>query len=330
MTHWSYLGRPGKKRSHFLKCTLPYATLDQSIRSDLKAAPMKSKGGVILKARVMACMMNVDPEHQMETCPGNQPLPNILPREMQIGAFTMSPKLAPSDFFDLSHTPHAPLFRDIGYVWEALPKLANYLEAHIGGKGCQIFGDVADGAYIKPDTDVYIGPGAVVESGAYIEGPAYIGPRTLVRHGAYIRSNALLCEGSMVGHATEVKNSILLPGAHAPHFNYVGDSILGNRVNLGAGTKLSNLTVVSRKDPLTGRRPSIKIKILDRVHDTGLTKLGAILGDDVQTGCNSVLNPGVLIGPNTLLYASASLPKGYYPANTIIKLRQTFEYAERR
>jgi NDP-sugar pyrophosphorylase family protein len=151
-----------------------------------------------------------------------------------------------------------------------------------------------------------------------------------VRHGAYVRSNALVSRGCVVGHATEVKNSILLPGAHAPHFNYVGDSILGRKVNLGAGTKLSNLTVVSVKDPATGKRPTLKITVAGEVFDTGLAKLGAILGDGAQTGCNSVLNPGVLIGPRSLVYANASLPKGYYPGDTIIKLRQTFEYAERR
>jgi hypothetical protein len=101
-------------------------------------------------------------------------------------------------------------------------------------------------------------------------------------------------------------------------------------VNLGAGTKLSNLTVVSVKDPATGKRPTLKILIGDELFDTGLAKLGAILGDGAQTGCNSVLNPGVLIGPRSLVYANASLPKGYYPADAIIKLRQTFEYAERR
>jgi NDP-sugar pyrophosphorylase family protein len=145
-----------------------------------------------------------------------------------------------------------------------------------------------------------------------------------------VRSYSLIGRGCVVGHATEVKHSILLPGAHAPHFNYVGDSILGRSSNLGAGTKLSNLTVVSVKDPVPGKRPTLKIIIDGETYDTGLAKLGAILGDGVQTGCNSVLNPGVLIGPRTLVYANASLPKGYYPADTIIKLRQTIEYAERR
>ncbi len=241
----------------------------------------------------------------------------------------MTIPLAPSDFFDLNGYPHAALFDDITCVWEALPRLHDFLFSLMGGKGHQILGDVVSGAFLAEGDDIFIGPGAVVEPGAYIAGPAYIGPGARVSHGAYIRGNALIGAGATVGHATEVKNSILLPHAHAPHFNYVGDSILGRDVNLGAGTKLSNLTVVSVKDPITGQRPTIKIVVGGETLDTGLVKLGAILGDGVQTGCNSVLNPGVLIGPRSLVYANASLPKGYYPPDTIIKLRQTFEYAAR-
>jgi NDP-sugar pyrophosphorylase family protein len=138
-----------------------------------------------------------------------------------------------------------------------------------------------------------------------------------------------LLSGSVLGHASEAKNSIFLPGSHAPHFNYIGDSILGHRVNLGAGTKLSNLTVVSQKNPDTGKRPSLKIKVDDVDHDTELAKIGAILGEDVQTGCNSVLNPGCLIGPRTLVYANVSLRKGYYSPDTVIKLRQEITIAPR-
>ena len=241
----------------------------------------------------------------------------------------MTIDLSPDLFFDLRHLPFRELFDGIDFVWEALPRLEDFLASWVGGRGHQIWGDVRSGALLDPEGDIYIGPGAVVEPGAYIAGPAWIGPGVQVRHGAYIRSHALIGQGSVVGHATEVKHSILLPGAHAPHFNYVGDSILGRGVNLGAGTKLSNLTVVSVKDPTTGKRPTIKLTIDGETFDTGLAKLGAILGDGVQTGCNSVLNPGALIGPRSLVYANASLPKGYYPPDTIIKLRQTFEYAQR-
>jgi len=241
----------------------------------------------------------------------------------------MLPSLKPANFFDLSYEKHRNLFDDVAFVWEVLPRLQNYLNDLLNKQGRQILGNVSPGAFLSGD-DIYIERGAFVEAGAYIAGPAYISANAQVRHGAYIRSNVLIGEGAIVGHATEIKNSVLLANAHAPHFNYVGDSVLGRNVNLGAGTKLSNLTVVSTKDAKTGKRPTIKLKIGDHWFDTGLAKLGAILGDDVQTGCNSVLNPGVLIGPRTLIYANASLPKGYYPSDSILKLRQTFEHAKRR
>ena len=236
--------------------------------------------------------------------------------------------LNPANFFDLSSEKLRDIFDDVALVWEVLPHLHDYLNNLLDKQGRQILGDVSPGAILSGN-DIYIGPGALVEAGAYIAGPAYISANAQVRHGAYIRSNVLIGEGAVVGHATEIKNSILLTNAHAPHFNYVGDSILGRNVNLGAGTKLSNLTVVSTKDA-NGKRPTIKLKIDEQWFDTGLAKLGAILGDDVQTGCNSVLNPGVLVGPRTLIYANASLPKGYYASDRILKLRQTFEHAKRR
>jgi len=163
----------------------------------------------------------------------------------------------------------------------------------------------------------------VVEPGAYIAGPAWIGANCVIRHGAYLRGDVLIGDDCIVGHASEIKHSIMLAGSHAPHFNYIGDSILGAGANLGAGTKLSNLSVASVKDAVTGKRPTIHLSIEGEVFDTGLAKLGAILGDQVQTGCNSVLNPGVLIGPRTLVYANLSLPKGLYPGDSILKLRQT-------
>lgn len=238
-------------------------------------------------------------------------------------------KLLPSSFFDLTDYDHTDLFIDLDYVWQAIDRIADYLSNTIGGKGTQIEGQIMEGAYLS-EGDIVVGPGTVVEPGAYIMGPTLIGADCKIAQGAYIRGNAIIGDGSVVGHTTEVKNSIFLPGAHAPHFNYVGDSILGRGVNLGAGTKLSNLTVVSIKDAATGKRPTIHLTIDGKSYDTGLAKLGAILGDGAQTGCNSVLNPGILIGPRTLVYPNLSLSKGYYSADTIIKLRQTIEVVERR
>ncbi len=228
--------------------------------------------------------------------------------------------LSPTDFFDLEDPFTAQFFEDCTYIWDVLPRLAEIVARLTDGRQT-ILGEVMAGATIS-DRPIYIGEGARIEPGAYVHGPAYIGAGAVVRHGAFVRENAVLLDGSVLGHASEIKNSLLLPGAHAPHFNYVGDSVLGHRVNLGAGTKLSNLGILSEKDRLSGKRPLIKIPIHDEIYDTGLSKLGAIMGDDSQTGCNSVLNPGCLIGKNSLVYANLSLRKGYHPPNSIIKLRQ--------
>ena len=228
--------------------------------------------------------------------------------------------LHPSDFFDLSDPTTAVFFEGCEYVWEALPPIKHHV-ARLTAGGRRIDGTVMDGAWLG-DAPVVIEAGAVVEPGAYVVGPAYIGAGAVVRHGAYVRENVILLDGSVLGHASEAKNALFLPGAAAPHFAYVGDSILGHRVNLGAGTKLSNLGILSEKDETTGKRPTIHLMIEDQEYDTGLSKLGAILGDDVQTGCNAVLNPGCLVGPRTLIYANTSLRKGNHPADAIIKLRQ--------
>ena len=185
------------------------------------------------------------------------------------------------------------------------------------------------GAYVG-DRPIYIGEGAVVEPGTYIHGPAYIGPGTLVRHGAFVRENVIMLPGAIIGHASEAKNALFLPNAHAPHFAYVGDSVLGHNTNLGAGTKLSNLTLISEKDKESGKRPTIKLQIDEETYDTGLAKFGAILGDGAQTGCNSVLNPGTLIGRNSLVYANMSVRKGYYPPNCMLRLRQKTTTTPRR
>jgi NDP-sugar pyrophosphorylase family protein len=234
-----------------------------------------------------------------------------------------------TDFFDLDSFEHAALFERITNVWEALPRIKPYLEAYFERRGRQILGEVEPGAFLD-DGSVFLGEGSVVEAGAYIVGPTYIGRNTVIRHGAYIRGNVVTGDHCIVGHASEAKNVIMLNGSCIPHFAYVGDSILGNRVNLGAGTRLSNLTVVSVKDPITGKRPTLKITIGDVLYDTGLAKFGAIIGDDAQTGCNTVTNPGCLIGPRTLVYPNVSLRKGYYPPDSIVKLRQVLEVVQRQ
>ena len=226
-----------------------------------------------------------------------------------------------TDFFDLTNPIAQELFDDCDYVWQALPKIATLVQQLTAGIQ-RVEGELMSGAFLS-QRPVFIGQGARIEPGAYVEGPAYIGAGAVVRHGAFVRENVVLLDGAILGHASEAKNSLFFPNAHAPHFNYVGDSILGNKVNLGAGTKLSNLAMNSEKDPSSGKRPTIKLVIEGVSYDLGVAKLGAILGDGVQTGCNAVLNPGCLVGKGTLIYPNLSLRKAYYPPNQVVKLRQT-------
>jgi|YNPNPStandDraft_1061719.scaffolds.fasta_scaffold00029_45 NDP-sugar pyrophosphorylase family protein len=239
--------------------------------------------------------------------------------------------LRPENFFDLEDYEFRGVFEGCNYVWEALSKIGRFALERIMGtdKTAMIRGTVMHGAYIDDRDAVVIGEGTVVEPGAFIQGPAIIGKNCQIRHGAYIRGDVIIGNNCIVGHASELKNAILLDTAQCPHFAYVGDSILGRKVNLGAGTKLSNLAVSSVKDPTTGKRPSVKITIEGKDYDTGLSKFGAIVGDGTQTGCNVVTNPGCIIGRNTLIYPNLSLKKGYYPGNQVIKLHQEVTAVQR-
>ncbi|HNV71974.1 MAG TPA: glucose-1-phosphate thymidylyltransferase, partial [Candidatus Ozemobacteraceae bacterium] len=136
-----------------------------------------------------------------------------------------------------------------------------------------------------------------------------------IRHGAYIRGHVIIGPGCIVGHCSEINRSLMLPEAKAPHFNYVGDAILGSRVNLGAGTKISNL-----KNDGT----PVKVSVGGTIYNTGLRKFGAILGDGCMLGCNSVTNPGTVMAPNGRAYPNATI-SGYHPPGTIVKLRQQLE-----
>lgn len=158
--------------------------------------------------------------------------------------------------------------------------------------------------------DIAIGPGVLIEPGAFIKGPVIIGANTEIRQGAYVRGTCLFGARCVVGHVTETKNAIFLDDAKAGHFAYLGDSILGNRVNLGAGTKLANLRFLGGE---------VSVRTPDGPVATGLRKLGAILGDDVQTGCNSVTNPGTLMAPKTMLMPNTTSPSGFHPRGTILR-----------
>jgi len=214
---------------------------------------------------------------------------------------------SPLDFFDLTHFEHKAIFEDnrVTNVWDVLKLIGEYIEGILKP---EILGDVDPRAYLIGE-QIYIAPGARVEPGAYIAGPTYLGPGTVVRHGAYIRGKVLARKNCVIGHDTEVKNAIFLDAAKAGHFAYVGDSILGGNVNLGAGTKLANFKL---------RGTEIVVRRSGQVIPTGLRKFGAILGDDVSLGCNTVCNPGSLVGPRSGAHA-LSLISGYHPAGSLIK-----------
>ena len=160
------------------------------------------------------------------------------------------------------------------------------------------------------DDQIQLGTGTVVEPGALIKGPTIIGRHTEVRQGAYIRGKCIVGDRCVVGHTTEMKGSVLMDGAKAGHFAYIGDSILGRNTNLGAGTKLANLKL---------KGDTVHIPFEGLLVDTGLRKFGAIIGDDTEIGCNAVTNPGTLLGRRSAVFPTVSVRAGYYTANSVIR-----------
>ena len=209
--------------------------------------------------------------------------------------------LKTSELFDLSHTAARELFEGAEYPWQTLPKIKDFIKALIS--------TLPTDEYIAPSDDVRISKRAVIAPSATVLGPAVIGSDTELRTGAYIRGAVIIGEGCVVGNSCEIKNSILFDGVQVPHFNYVGDSILGYRAHTGAGAITSN--VKSDKTP-------VRIRTENRYVETGLRKLGAIVGDRVEIGCNCVLNPGTVIGRDSTVYPLSSV-RGAIPANSIFK-----------
>ena len=262
-----------------------------------------------------------------------------------------------SSFFDLSDFAHRALFSENEPVWAALKNLKSYMNGlnygqfrhehlqdgvplpchlifHDGAlqtaASCEIvYGDTNKGKLrvsrsgqeltgasvlmagtVLMGSRILLGKGVLIESGALIKEPAVFGDCTEVRQGAYVRGWCLTGSRCVVGHATEVKHSIFLNDAKAGHFAYLGDSILGGAANLGAGTKFANLRF------LPG---NVQIKTPSGPLDSGLRKFGAILGDRVQTGCNSVTNPGTLLGPDSLLLPNTTAPSGWHPPKSVLR-----------
>lgn len=211
-----------------------------------------------------------------------------------------------SYFFDLSAYSHHSLFEWLDYPWLALSHLESYLKGQVLGIH---EGEISSQAYLVHPELISIGKGTIVEPGAYIQGPCVIGKNCRVRHGAYIRGNVLSGDDCVIGHDTEVKNSIFLNQTQAAHFAYVGDSILGNGVNLGAGVKCANLKL---------DHGVISVRYRNQTIQTPLRKFGVLIGDGSQIGCNSVTNPGTLIGKNVKCYPCVNIG-GFIPSRSIVK-----------
>ncbi|HIR29004.1 MAG TPA: UDP-N-acetylglucosamine pyrophosphorylase [Candidatus Choladousia intestinigallinarum] len=205
------------------------------------------------------------------------------------------------NLFNLEETIAADLFEGLVYPWEALPKIGSFILE---------LGETLDPAeYEKRGENVWVAKSAKVAPTAFIAGPAIIGKNAEVRHCAFIRGNALVGEGAVVGNSTELKNVVLFNKVQVPHYNYVGDSILGYKAHMGAGSITSN--VKSDKKLVVVKDGQERI-------ETGLKKFGAMLGDEVEVGCGSVLNPGSVIGRQTNIYPLSSV-RGVVPEKSIYK-----------
>lgn len=208
--------------------------------------------------------------------------------------------------FCLDMCEYKDLFKNLEYPWEALERLAAYLLEQELGK---IEVNIASGVVLVDPKKISIAPGTTIEPGAYIQGPCIIGRDCQIRQGAYIRGNALIADQCIIGHGTEVKHSIFFKSAAAPHFNYVGNSILGSNVNLGAGVKCANYRLDHQLIFAYWDRQRVK---------TRLKKLGACIGDNSQIGCNTVINPGTCVGKNVICYPNVTL-QGYIPQKSLVK-----------
>lgn len=207
------------------------------------------------------------------------------------------------NLYDLNETIAAPLFEGAVYPWELLPKISDFIK--------KLGASLPTDQYTQIKENVWVSNSATIAPTAYIGGPAIIDDEAEIRHCAFIRGNAIIGKGAVVGNSTELKNVILFNKVQVPHYNYVGDSILGFKAHMGAGSITSNVksdkTLVTVKDGEEGI-------------ETGLKKFGAMLGDHVEIGCNSVLNPGTVIGRNTNVYPT-SMVRGCIPAGSIYKKR---------
>lgn len=203
--------------------------------------------------------------------------------------------------YTLDETIAKELFAGLTYPWEALPKIKEFIIA--------LGETLPEEKYERREGDIWIARSAKVFPSAYIGGPAIIDEEAEIRHCAFIRGSAIVGKGAVVGNSTELKNVVLFNKVQVPHYNYVGDSILGFKAHMGAGSITSNV----KSD-----KTLVVVKAGDETFETGLKKFGAMLGDNVEVGCNSVLNPGTVIGKNTNIYPT-SMVRGVIPQGSIYK-----------
>src|SRR6266478_2807143 len=222
---------------------------------------------------------------------------------------------APADYLSLEHTAHPKLFENQKYVWDALKQIASYLQFRLKPG---VLGELLGKPFIG--SSVFVGAGTIVEQGAVLKGPAWIGERCHIRSGCYVRENVIVGNGVVMGNSCEFKNSIIFDEAQVPHFNYVGDSILGFKAHLGAGVILSNVKLDHGEIAVVAEDGNIA---------TGLTKFGAILGDRTEIGCNAVLNPGSVMVRDCVIYPGVNF-RGVLSDGSMVKLRQEFQILERR
>lgn len=214
------------------------------------------------------------------------------------------------DFFaNLDNFEYKEIFSDIESLWDVLPKINSFIETQLQNEDFSKKNEKYENCSI--DKNVLICKDVKIEHGASILGPAIIGEGSEIRQGAYIRGNVIIGKNCVIGHASEVKNSIVMNNSNVPHLNYVGDSIIGENVNIGAGIILANFKAGAKDETVFVKNKNKKI-------NTGLRKFGAIIGDNTNIGCNSVLNPGTMIEKNVLIYP-LSLISGYIKSNSVIK-----------
>jgi len=225
-----------------------------------------------------------------------------------------------SDLLNLAETDHSALFSPDEPAWVALSGIAAYLEERIERVGSGLRQGSVDARAVVGE-QVYLAPGAIVEANAIVKGPAWIGSGTVVRSGAYVREHVIVGNDCVLGNSSEFKNCVLFNRCEVPHFNYVGDSVLGFRAHLGAGVVCSNV-----------RLDRGMVKVRDGVGgflDTGLGKFGAIIGDRTEVGCNAVLSPGSILGRDCIVYPLTSW-QGVLPCHHIAKSHGELHVVKRR